>query len=102
MNIFNTVKRSYYSVPPNAFNMLNKIKSSAINNLKNNLYVSENTNCYDCYHIVKKYNLDYLPIKSNGNIIGILSKNDIEREVKIHTFNEEEEKTIRDNVSGVH
>lgn len=102
MNIFNTIKRSYYSVPPNAFNMLNKIKSNTINNLKNNLYVSENTNCYDCYHFVKKNKLDYLPIKSNGNIIGILSKNDIEREVKTHIFNEEEEQTIRDSVKGVH
>tara|TARA_B110000902_G_C14211175_1_gene551406 strand:+ start:125 stop:436 length:312 start_codon:yes stop_codon:yes gene_type:complete len=103
MNMFYIIKRSYYSIPPNASKILNKIRSNTINNFKNNLYANENTSCYDCYNIVKKNNLDYLPILSNNNhIIGVLSKYEIKREVQMHIFNEEEEKEIRDSVKGVH
>jgi len=59
MNIYNIIKRSYYSVPPNAFKILNKIRLNSINNLNNSqktnpLYANQNTNCYDYYNIVKK------------------------------------------------
>lgn len=84
MNHFRLLKRSYHNIPPSAFNMLNNVRTKAINNLKNNIYANEYMDCYQCLKIIKNHNVDYLPIKSNNNIIGILSKDEIEKTITNH------------------
>ena len=92
MNHLRLFKRSYHNFPMTAFNMLNNVKTKAINNLKSNIYATEDMDCHQCLKIIRKHKIDYLPIKSNNNIIGVLSKHEIQKTVMIHELDEEESK----------
>ena len=72
-------------------------KSSVIKNIS----VTEKDNCYKCYNLMKEHNLNYLPVKNKDNIIGILSRYDVQVQLLHHISEEDEENKIHQDLSSI-
>tara|TARA_B100001250_G_scaffold368826_1_gene351802 strand:- start:238 stop:477 length:240 start_codon:yes stop_codon:yes gene_type:complete len=67
--------------------------------LKNKVFVNKNDDCYECFDIMNKNNIEFVPIKDNNKIIGFLSKNDIKSRLDFHIYMEEETFKIREDLN---
>ncbi len=87
--------RSYFTSPPKASEILHHAKQTRMENTVSKISVSLNDNCYTCYNLMEQYDLNYLPVKSNNDIIGVLSRYDVKSKLQHHQYEEEEEEEIR-------
>ncbi len=89
--------RYYFNTPPDALHMLNNAKKLQMETCKKKITVNVNTDCYKCLEVIKKNNLDYLPVISDTNdIIGFLNKHDVKNQILWHKYEEEEDEKLRD------
>ena len=92
-------KRSYYTSPPKAIDILKYGKQERTNSSVNTFFAKDTDDCYKCYDLVKKNNLSYLTIKNSDNcIIGILSRHDIKVNLLRHEYEDEEDEKIRETI----
>ena len=42
--------------------------------LKNKVFVNKNDDCYECFDIMNKNNIEFVQVKDNNKVIGFLSK----------------------------
>ena len=48
------------------------------------IYVSPKTDCYECYNLMKKNKLSYIPIIAEKKIIGVLNWYDVKEKKLFH------------------
>ncbi len=91
--------RDYFTSPPIASEILQHSKQIRMENTVSNISVSLNDNCYTCYNLMEKYDLNYLPVKNDNNVVGILSRYDVKAKLQHHQHEEEEEGEIRKDMT---